>query len=380
MAAIRVEFDEAVIQDIRARSIEGSQAMPFGGLEVGGVLFGTHEAGVVRVKAWKPMACEHKRGPGLQLSRRDEELLVELLQNAPDDPLVKGMATVGWFRSTRKQTLTLSQEDGALHGAFFPAPWQAALVLKPKVFGASRIAVFTADESGSLQLGTPVQEFDVSGPPPAPASRRERPAFGERPERPEAPPVERPAAPVEPLPLPSFGTTAAPSERSSLVRWGVAAVVVLILVAASITWFLKQPIALAPVPIQISGEAGKLRFSWDSQSPTIRQSSGGKLQINDGDAHRELLLDRAALFGGGATYAPISQDVSVKLIVSTPSGLMEQSTRYLSPSPGASNKKEIEELTRERDELREKARQLEIRAVYAERKLELMKKQPSPQQ
>jgi hypothetical protein len=378
MAAIRIEFDDAVIQDIRARSIEGSQAMPFGGLEVGGVLFGTHEASVLHVKAWKPMACEHKRGPGLQLSRRDEEALVELLHGAPEDPLVKGMATVGWFRSTRKQALTLSQEDAALHAAFFPAPWQAALVLKPKVFGASRIAVFAADESGSLQLAAPVQEFDVSGPPAAPASRRERPAFGERQERPEAQPA--PSLPtVEPLPIPSFAPVIPASEPSHLIRWAVAAVVVLTLVAASIVWFLKQPIALTPVPIQISGEAGKLRFSWDPQSPTIRQSSGGKLQIADGDANRELLLDRAALSGGGATYAPASGEVSVKLIINTPSGPLEQSTRYLSPATGGSSQKQIDELTRERDALREKARQLEIRAVYAERKLELMKKPSSPQ-
>ncbi|MEO8662470.1 MAG: hypothetical protein ABI693_28675 [Bryobacteraceae bacterium] len=378
MAAIRVEFDEAVIQDIRARSIEGSQAMPFGGLEVGGVLFGTHDEGILRVKAWKPMACEHKRGPGLQLSRRDEDALVELLHGAPEDPLVKGMAPVGWFRSTRKQTLTLSEEDAALHAAFFPAPWQAALVLKPKVFGSSRIAVFAADESGSLQLAKAVQEFEVSGPPAAPSTRRERPVFGERQERREAPPAPPPT--VEPLPIPTFEPVTAASEPRGLIRWAVTAVVVLTLVAASIVWFLKQPAALAAVPIQITGEGGKLRFSWDPQSPAIRQSSGGKLQIVDGDANRELLLDRAALFGGGATYTPASGEVTVKLIINTPSGPLEQSTRYLSPSTGGNSQKRIEELTRERDALREKARQLEIRAVYAERKLDLMKKPPSPQQ
>jgi hypothetical protein len=49
------------------------------GSEVGGVLFGIHEPGHIRILACRPLPCEHAMGPGFVLSKRDEKRLAQLV-------------------------------------------------------------------------------------------------------------------------------------------------------------------------------------------------------------------------------------------------------------------------------------------------------------
>ena len=53
----------------------GLKKLAKGGLEVGGVLFGTRAEGLIRILAVRPIECEHRFGPSFVLSATDEATL-----------------------------------------------------------------------------------------------------------------------------------------------------------------------------------------------------------------------------------------------------------------------------------------------------------------
>src|SRR5258708_6099150 len=83
---VTVEYSLVVIEEIRHEVAEGYQRLSRGGIEVGGVLYGTREGRVVKVTAMRPIACEHARGPAFLLSDKDRIALNEQLLQDKDDP------------------------------------------------------------------------------------------------------------------------------------------------------------------------------------------------------------------------------------------------------------------------------------------------------
>jgi len=84
---ITVEYSLVVIEEIRREVTGGVQRLSRGGIEVGGVLYGTREGSAVRIVAMRPIACEHARGPGFLLSDKDRvELNDQLLGDAGSAP------------------------------------------------------------------------------------------------------------------------------------------------------------------------------------------------------------------------------------------------------------------------------------------------------
>lgn len=383
MSSLLVEYDEAVLHEMRVRAVEGSQAMPFGGLEIGAVLFGSRSANHLHIKASLPIACEHAKGPGLLLSKRDEEALAGLLHGAAEDPALAGMLPLGWLRSTRRQTPHLSADDIAIHDAFFHEPWQVVLVMKPRVFGASRVAVFVRDSRGTLAAESPAQEFQVEAPATALSPRTERPAFGEgrsrHSESTEAAPAAAPVIPRLPElpPMPPL-VPVPPPPRKRFRAWMMAVAMIAVVIAAGgFSLYVRGKASqVAPVPLRMEQELGQLTVSWNPHAAAVQQATGGRLQIQDGETSREIPLDRAALFGGSTTYVPSGANVTVKLHIDTPSGPVEQSSRFLGPegSKGTpETTKQIEDLIRERDTLKAEVRSLTERALFAERQLERIK-------
>ena len=60
---ITIEYSLIVIEEIRHAVAEGFQRLSRGGIEVGGILYGTRDGRTVRVMAMRAIACEHARGP-----------------------------------------------------------------------------------------------------------------------------------------------------------------------------------------------------------------------------------------------------------------------------------------------------------------------------
>src|SRR5271169_4466877 len=108
---VTIEYSLVVIEEIRHEVAEGFQRLSRGGIEVGGVLYGTREGRTVRIMAMRPVACEHARGPAFLLSDKDRVELHEQLQNDAQDPRLEGMISVGWFLSHTRSDITLTESD-----------------------------------------------------------------------------------------------------------------------------------------------------------------------------------------------------------------------------------------------------------------------------
>ena len=55
---VAIEYSLVVIEEIRHAVAEGFQRLSRGGIEVGGILYGTRDGRTVRILAMRPIACE----------------------------------------------------------------------------------------------------------------------------------------------------------------------------------------------------------------------------------------------------------------------------------------------------------------------------------
>src|SRR6204780_5764460 len=94
---ISIEYSLVVIEEIRHAVAEGFQRLSRGGIEVGGILYGTRDGRTVRLLAMRPIACEHARGPGFLFSDKDRVALNEQLLRDKEDPQLEDLISVGWF-------------------------------------------------------------------------------------------------------------------------------------------------------------------------------------------------------------------------------------------------------------------------------------------
>src|ERR1700683_1256459 len=124
-----VECDTEVLVEIAELAMSGYRRYPWGGVEIGGVLFGTNESGEVRVCAVRPAECEHHYGPAFELSTKDCESFEHLLAAAAVDRELAGLTPVGWYQSTSRRHLGLSDHARAFFQRFFPEPCQIAMLV-----------------------------------------------------------------------------------------------------------------------------------------------------------------------------------------------------------------------------------------------------------
>src|ERR1700687_1317938 len=76
---LRIEYPLSVLNEIRTAVVDAYLSLPHGGLETGGVLFGTRTEDAVRIMNHRPIPCEHAAGPSFTLSDNDREKLDVLL-------------------------------------------------------------------------------------------------------------------------------------------------------------------------------------------------------------------------------------------------------------------------------------------------------------
>ena len=72
---LTIRYEYAVIDEIRVEATDKFLSIPRGGLEVGGVLFGTIDGERITILARRALALEYKTGPCFVLSGIDEESL-----------------------------------------------------------------------------------------------------------------------------------------------------------------------------------------------------------------------------------------------------------------------------------------------------------------
>jgi proteasome lid subunit RPN8/RPN11 len=324
--SVRIEYSEAVLEQIRETAVDGYHRVPHGGVETGGILYGTHQKSVVRITAWRPIACEYAKGPSFLLSAKDEAALQETLAAPGGDADLDRLEPIGWYRAHTRSEILLSDEDLNFFNRFFPQPWQVALVVRPASFAPARAGFFLREAEGVIRAHSSYLEFTLTpvataqSPPPEEVLRA--PHIVAAPEPAPTPAAEpRPVLETEPhLPL-----------RSRGAQWKWYAASLAALAVAALGFWLWQT-SRSILTLSATDMRGQLRIVWDGASRLIRHATGGSIDIDDHGVRTQLSLTPADLRSGSIFYARQSGDVSVRLTVDVPgSSPIVQATRFLKP-------------------------------------------------
>ena len=357
---LTIEYSLVVIEEIRHAVTEGFQRLSRGGLEVGGVLYGTHEGNAVRIQAMREIVCEHARGPSFLLSDNDRAALTAQLAGAQEDHRLEGMVAVGWFLSHTRGEIALTESDLETFNAFFPAPWQTTLVIRPGRTGFMRAGFFIREADGAVKSDRSYLDFSF---PDRPAAPDRPPRERGRPADPRGAPSQD--APAETLTLydaPTFGQVSAsipqylpyPEPRRKW-PWGVIAIVLAVAVVAILGLRLFAPrLAPEPISLTVAERDGQLEIQWNHASRTINSAARGTLEINDGQESRSLPLTRADLSRGSFNYLRKSADVEIRMTVEDSAGeKTQEASRFLGSAPVAADPNELDAIRLERDSLQD---------------------------
>ncbi|HLY16595.1 MAG TPA: hypothetical protein VKR61_05195 [Bryobacteraceae bacterium] len=333
----KIEYSGAVVEQIREIAVEGYHRVPHGGVETGGVLFGTHNRNGVSITAWRPVTCEYARGPSFLLSEKDEAALVEALESWGGAEDLAGLEPVGWYRSHTRSEILLLEADLAFFNRFFPHPWQVGLIVRPATFTPTRGGFFFREADGSMRTQSSYREFVISpqqaaavSPAPPVAAASAEPAAV------ESVPEEAPAAAPVPEPTPpewAPPTRIPPKEARTQRVWGkwVAAGAMVVLAAAGLGYWLLQPVDRG-LSLSATDRGGELRIAWDRKAPAIGNARGAVIAIDDHGLRTEVKLTPADLRSGSVFYARQSGDVRVRMWVDLPEKPpLAETTRFLEP-------------------------------------------------
>ncbi len=334
-ARLTIEYPLELLDEIRLNVCSSVHTNPHGGVEVGGLLFGTHSDEVVRVAACRSIFCEHSKGFAFILSERDLVDLARSMEEAKTDPALRDLEIVGWFLSHTHNELTLTDSDLNVFDQCFPLPWQFTLVLRPEAASLTKAAFFVRDKNGKLCAHSANQEFAVeplhggrhaaarsiqavqtsahrvveSGVDRSDsvsvvqrrADRRSNERFADRPH--EAPRFVRERS----------------QRKKSRLRWLWSIPIIALLVFGAVLVkerYLTEPLPPPTFALQMQNTPeGQLRIEWDKEAKVIALASHGVLDILDGDKSQAQRLDSTQLRRGSLTYARVSGDVKVKLSV-----------------------------------------------------------------
>lgn len=166
--------------------------VPWGGPEVGGVLFGRREPASLRILAFRPLECE-----------QDESRLRDVIEKAKTDPELTGLEAVGWYHS-KQHWLLLTSYDAELWDRYFPEPWQIALGFLRARSKPCLVGLFFRREDGSIasshrEFGVREAKPEAPLPSPPPQARAEAQPGPEPEPQPEPEPAPEAAPKAEPI-------------------------------------------------------------------------------------------------------------------------------------------------------------------------------------
>jgi hypothetical protein len=284
---LSVEYPLEVMDQIRTWASESKRQFAGGGLDVGGVLFGKHESDLVRVMAWRPIACEHAEGPSLILSAEDRRDLVSLLLAAKQDPGLENLQPVGWFLSNMRGGVSMSPSAVEIFDGYFTEPWQVTLVLLPAMSGTASAGFFVREPGGKLRTESSYSEFALEPPPTAEARVDAAPAI-------------------------------TPPKKAQHFRWlwAIPTVIAMILAGLLIN---PQPHP-APPPsepfrLEIRDDSPGAKITWDAKSSTVLAARGAEIVIQAGGPPLHFKLTNAQLQEGKMLWPRHEGNVDASLTV-----------------------------------------------------------------
>jgi len=402
-----IEYSLIVIEEIRTAVAEAYQKFSRGGMETGGVLYGTRDGNSIRILAMREITCEHALGPSFTLSPNDHLKFARQREVDAQDTRLAGLIEVGWFLSHTRTEILLTDADRETYNRFFPEAWQVTLVVRPIRGINMRAGFFVREADGSVRTEKSYAEFSFPDRFPGlldlpmrdPKNAPVEPQVAPRPPEPSAA-VETPIAPVKSprieLPelsgyapanlstagefnpplvarIPSLGAYSdpyiepAPLPKSKRRRlWLAAGVLAGAGIAATIGVGMgRGTFALGsvtePLSLAVSEQSGQLQIRWNRASNTVARATRGILTIRDGGEPRTIALKPQDLTMGSFTYVRHSGDVEIRLRTEDANGLgAEEASRFLGGDPANADLDESDATRLERDALLDEANRLRV--------------------
>jgi hypothetical protein len=357
---VTIEYSLVIIEEIRHEVTEGFQKLSRGGVEVGGLLYGTRDGRTVRLMAMRPLVCEHARGPAFQLSDSDRGILEEQIEHAAEDPRLADLICLGWFVSHTRTEIMLGESDLEIYEHYFSAPWQVTMVIQPGRAGSMRAGFFVREHDGTVRSESSYLEFNF---PDRLAGVLDRPVRAERPAPTRAHTVyfrESSAAPARKeqtqalAQMPGPQLLPAPAPRSKwpwLAAWGGA---VLIAALLGVRYIVLTP---TPQPLELSvvEHNGQLQVEWNHDAKAVLSAVRGSLIVTDGQTPRTIKLTQDDLERGDFIYQRVTDNVEVRMSVQNAAGeeIDSKTTTFLATAPvKAADDGQVKALEKERDDLK----------------------------
>ena len=325
--SLTVEYAATVVDEIRAFACEGFQRFLRGGIEVGGVLFGTREGKHVRIEAMRKAPIEYHAGPTYSFSEKDRAAFRQVANSHQSDPEMKGMMPVGWFVShSRSETVAMTDHDAQVFQEFFPERWQVTLVLRPARMGIARAGFFLRNSDGTVGTERSYREFDLSPlyiPTGAHENRREEQAnaaaavasktAGASSAIPENPAPHRPhiAAAAEQIPLHDFVPTASSARRRRNIWPWITGTLLVLLAAGAAAVYYYWPRPHAPLQLSAADRGSDLQVEWNVTA--IRDAESATIETNEAGDSRLFHLPAQALSRGVYPVPHKAGDVNVRM-------------------------------------------------------------------
>jgi hypothetical protein len=365
---VSIDYSLVLIEEIRHEVAEGFQRLSRGGIEVGGILYGTRDGRTVRALAIRPIACEHARGPAFVLSDKDRAALKEQLEQDRQDHRLEESVPVGWYVSHTRSEIALADSDVEIYSTFFPAPWQVTLVIRPGRAGSMRAGFFVREADGTVKSERAYLEFNfpdrLAGVFDRAADRpyRERgadrrvPALHREPTSALPARREQPRVDVAPYRAPK-SVPAPPPRRSWLLLLGWAALVLTAAVGGLRYWVsMSTP---DPIALSVAERQGQLQIEWNHAAKPVAAAKSGALDIVDGATTLNIPLTPEVLATGKFTYVRTTGDVEVRMTVEDANGTRaEEASRFLGRPPVGEHSDELKSLEQRRTELEAEIRRL----------------------
>jgi proteasome lid subunit RPN8/RPN11 len=384
--SIRITLTADVLASIGRAAQEGLEKVPRRGLEVGGVLLGVRQGDELTVTDWRPIACEHARGPGFELSANDEAALRQLLDSLAADPDFGDRQILGWFHTHTRDGICLTKTDLDLYNRFFPAPWQVALVVKPHPQQAPRAGFFFREPSGAIRSESSYREFVIEG------GRRTAAPVGFDPTQlgGRAPQATEPARAGEALQAARRREPSPPAEARRIARrrlrlkWLAPPALGL---AGAALFFGLPLLAPGPQPAAIGLEVRTvgdgLVVEWERPAALLEDASGATLIVEDGGERHTIGISPEDLRAGSLTFYRRTGEVTFRLEWQRPSGPpIPSSAHFSGPPPAATpgpapveDPAELERIEREIDALRSRLERDELRLGELRREIAELERQ-----
>jgi hypothetical protein len=162
--SFRINYSLPVFHEIDFQVNEGYRRIPHGGIEVGGILYGTFKENTAFIEAFRPIECEHATGPSFNLSERDLAQLAASLSAAPNDEELKNFVPLGWFIAHTRGPLRMTERELQLFNQFFPEAGKITLLIKPERFKPTRFGFIV--RGADKKVKTDVSESAIILPLP----------------------------------------------------------------------------------------------------------------------------------------------------------------------------------------------------------------------